>query len=231
MCGQQEPWPLVEEGRQPSPYRPLSADLIEAAARLGYVYDDIPDPYRLPPIIDKDIARPVFDLGCLGGAHIPDPRGMHRRGGPGGGGGDDYDNGDDDQPGAGDMPPDFQITPIDHCALLCGTAQIADLFRAHGGVPGVEPNRLMAIEPPGLARRPPAVSRSGPGAPSQASGSLPPVPEDLPAGPSGEGSSLPSGDAQPLASTSRTSIVGGESLPTRGNKRRLQDPAAPQTKK
>lgn len=89
VCGQQELWKLVVNGRQPSPYRELPNDFIAAAATLGYVYEVVPDPYRLPPIFDKDTERPAFDLSCLGGAVIRDPRGPYRRGGPGGGNDDD----------------------------------------------------------------------------------------------------------------------------------------------
>lgn len=60
VCGQQQPWPLVADGRQPSPYRNLPEDLIEAAATLGHVHVIEQDPYQLPPVMDKDIARPVL---------------------------------------------------------------------------------------------------------------------------------------------------------------------------
>lgn len=60
-------------GRQPSPYQDLTADLIEAAAVLGHTHVVEPDPYRLPPVFEKDIARPAFDLGCLEGEVIRDP--------------------------------------------------------------------------------------------------------------------------------------------------------------
>lgn len=105
---------------------------MEAAAVLGYVYAAEPDPYRLPPIFDKDIARPVFDLGCLDGETIREPRGPYRRGGPGGGGGGDDNDDGGDAHGAGNLPPGFHVDPEDHCAVLRGDRRINDVYAEQG---------------------------------------------------------------------------------------------------
>lgn len=149
-CGQQEPWPLIAEGQNPSPYRDVPQDIIDAAEVLGYTYQPLPDNYQPPAIVEKNIARPVFDLGCVGRPAIPDPRGPYHRRGPGPGGDDDDDEGGDDRPGHGANEVKIIIAPETYRQVLLGEADLRQIYIDQGGRIGPAPAVQVLVNPPGL---------------------------------------------------------------------------------
>lgn len=72
-CGLQQPWPLLGQDGNLTPYREPSAAVIRAAALLGVDWQARADPYAVPPLLRCAIARAPWDLGCLDLDAIPDP--------------------------------------------------------------------------------------------------------------------------------------------------------------